>query len=301
MEHIKKIDVVKNFFLTLQQKIQHEIILQEGCDLFLRDCWQDANLGSGISCIISDGKVLEKGGINFSHIQGKHLPKSSSDIRKDLETLPFEVMGISVVMHPKNPFAPTSHLNLRFFIVAAPQPIWWFGGGFDLTPYYGFEEDCIYWHQMAKKACDQLDKASYPIFKKACDDYFFIKHRNEPRGIGGIFFDDLNQYDFEQCFKFIQSVGENYLQAYKTILQRRKNTIYEAEQRQFQLYRRGRYVEFNLLYDRGTLFGLQSNGRIESIFMSLPPLTTWKYNYHPEPGTAEEKLYSEFLQVKEWV
>lgn len=312
----EKIDQVEKFLLSLQNEIQKEIDLLEGKNLFAKEKWELGNQtpqqmrgdmskgninGKGISCSITDGNIIEKGGVNFSHIYGKHLPASASEKRSFLPEAPFEVLGISVVMHPQNPFIPTSHLNLRFFVIKSEQPIWWFGGGFDLTPYYGFEEDCKLWHEMAKKTCDNFSPDLYLKLKKECDEYFFLKHRNEPRGIGGIFFDDLNDWGFEKCFEFIKSVGKTYLTAYKTIIQRRNNISFTSAQREFQLLRRGRYVEFNLLYDRGTLFGLQSKGRIESILMSLPPLVSWKQEYKPKPNSPEAKLYSDFLVVKEWV
>jgi coproporphyrinogen III oxidase len=241
--------------------------------------------------------------VNFSHVYGNELPASATAIRPELAGASFHAMGVSVVIHPNNPYVPTSHFNVRVFLGQkhGQAPIWWFGGGFDLTPYYGFVEDCVHWHNMAKQACEPFGHDLYPKFKNWCDDYFYLKHRQEARGIGGLFFDDFNSLGFDECFKFIQSVGNHYTAAYQTIVAKRKSMAYGERERQFQLYRRGRYVEFNLLYDRGTLFGLQSGGRTESILMSLPPTVNWRYNWQPEPGSAEEKLYSEFLPRRDWV
>jgi coproporphyrinogen III oxidase len=241
--------------------------------------------------------------VNFSHVFGSTLPPSATAARPELAGRSFQAMGVSLVIHPNNPLVPTSHANVRFFIAEHPTeaPVWWFGGGFDLTPYYGFEEDCVAWHQTAKAACDPFGADVYPKYKRWCDDYFFLKHRNEPRGIGGLFFDDLNEWGFEQTFAFMRSVGDSYIQAYRPIVQKRKDLAFNEAQRDFQLYRRGRYVEFNLVYDRGTLFGLQSGGRTESILMSLPPLVKWRYDWHPAPGSDEARLYSEFLKPRDWL
>jgi coproporphyrinogen III oxidase len=250
-----------------------------------------------------NGDVIEKAGVNFSHVYGQELPQAATLKRPELAKTPFRAMGVSVVVHPINPYVPTSHMNVRFIQLekTGQDPIWWFGGGFDLTPYYGFTEDCIHWHQMAKAACDPFGHEVYPTYKKWCDDYFYLKHRNEPRGIGGLFFDDLNKWGQERSFDFIRSVGEHFILGYQPIMAKRKQLAYGQRERDFQVYRRGRYVEFNLLYDRGTFFGLQSGGRTESILMSLPPYVSWQYNYQPEAGTPEAKLYNEFLIPKEWI
>jgi coproporphyrinogen III oxidase len=247
--------------------------------------------------------VFEKGGVNFSRVHGAGMPASATAHRPELAGRSFQALGVSLVMHPLNPYAPTSHANVRFFLAekAGVDPVWWFGGGYDLTPYYGFEEDCMHWHRTARDACTPFGEEVYARFKKWCDEYFFLKHRNEPRGIGGLFFDDLNAWGFERCFEFVRAIGDSYISAYLPILRRRKNTPCGEREREFQLYRRGRYVEFNLVYDRGTLFGLQSGGRTESILMSLPPRVAWRYNWEPEPGTPEARLYSDFLVTKDWV
>lgn len=298
-----KISQVKTYLYELQKSICHEFIAIDGKANFISDQWEDVNLGYGTTCVISNGHVFEKGGVNFSHVMGKNLPASATEKRPELSGCQFEVLGVSVVIHPINPYVPTSHANFRFFIATKEnaEPIWWFGGGFDLTPYYGFVVDCVYWHTMAKQACDKFGIDVYPRYKKWCDDYFYIKHRHEPRGIGGLFFDDLNMWDFETCFNFLKAVGNQYTKAYCPIISRRKSTPYTKRQRNFQLYRRGRYAEFNLVYDRGTAFGLQTEGRVESILMSLPPKATWVYDWQPEPGSEEEKLYTEFLINKNWV
>jgi len=268
-----------------------------------REARNSCKSGGGRTRLIENGGVFEKGGVNFSHVKGSQLPKSATDARLELIGCSFEAMGVSLVMHPENPFVPTTHLNVRCFVAkkADGEMVWWFGGGYDLTPYYGFEEDCCHWHQTAKAACDPFGETVYPRFKKWCDDYFFLKHRGEPRGIGGLFFDDINEWDFETCFAFLKSIGDSFLKAYVPIVEKRKAMAYTAQQRQFQLYRRGRYVEFNLVYDRGTLFGLQSGGRTESILMSLPPRVEWRYNWRPDPGTKEFELYEKYLVPRDWV
>ena len=270
---------------------------------FLEDVWQHANGGGGRTRVIEGGDVLEKGGVNFSHVRGEQLPGSATASRPEIAGKPFEAMGVSLVIHPRNPNAPTSHMNVRFFVadVDSDNPVWWFGGGFDLTPYYGFEEDCIHWHQVAKNACEKLGTGAYEKYKAWCDDYFFLKHRNEARGIGGIFFDDLNAPDFSTAFGFLKSVGNSYLLAYLPILKKRINMDFDSNMTAFQKYRRGRYVEFNLVYDRGTLFGLQSGGRTESILMSLPPVVEWRYNWQAEEGSREAMLTSKFLTPKDWI
>ena len=253
--------------------------------------------------MLAEGAVFEQAGVNFSHVFGTDLPASATAHRPELAGRSFQALGVSLVIHPRNPYAPTSHANVRFFMAEKPgaEPVWWFGGGFDLTPYYGFEEDCVHWHKTAKAACDPFGADYYPRFKKWCDEYFLLKHRNEPRGIGGLFFDDLNEKSFNHCFGFLKSVGDHYVPAYLPIVQKRKATPFGERERDFQLYRRGRYVEFNLVYDRGTLFGLQSGGRTESILMSLPPLVKWRYDWKPAPGTPEAKLYEIFLKPRDWV
>ena len=259
--------------------------------------------GNGRTRVLTGGAVLEQAGVNFSHVHGGGLPASATAHRPELAGRSFEALGVSVVTHPRNPYVPTSHCNVRYLRAEAPgkEPVWWFGGGFDLTPYYGFEEDCRHWHRTAKAACDPFGNDYYMRFKKWCDEYFFIKHRQEPRGIGGLFFDDLNEKDFEHCFNFVRSVGDHYLSAYLPLVEKRKDTPYGERERDFQLYRRGRYVEFNLVYDRGTLFGLQSGGRTESILMSLPPQVVWRYDWRPETGTPESELYEAFLKPRDWV
>lgn len=298
------LNAVKTYLLALQDDICRQLQAEEtGGQTFLEDSWTREAGGGGRSRVLEGGAVFEKAGVNFSHVHGDGMPKSATAHRPELEGRSFQAMGVSLVIHPRNPLVPTSHANVRFFIAEKPgaDPVWWFGGGFDLTPYYGFEEDCIHWHQTAKNACDPFGADVYPRYKKWCDEYFYLKHRDETRGVGGLFFDDLNQWDYDTCFAFMRSVGNAYIQAYRPILQQRKNLPYTEQQREFQLYRRGRYVEFNLVYDRGTLFGLQTGGRTESILMSLPALVSWKYNWHPEPGSAEAKLYTDFLGARDWL
>ena len=297
------IEQVKKYLIDLQQTICSEIELLDGGSVFEQDHWsRDDQRGNGISCIISNGNVFEKGGVNFSIIRGDKMPKSASAHRPELEGRQYTALGVSLVLHPDNPYIPTAHANVRFFVAEeqGKDPIWWFGGGFDLTPYYGFDEDALHWHETAKKACIPFGEDVYPKYKKWCDDYFYLIHRNEQRGIGGLFFDDLNG-DFEKCFDFMKSVGSHFTEAYIPIAKKRMNTTFSEKEKDFQLYRRGRYVEFNLIYDRGTLFGLQSGGRTESILMSLPPKTQWSYQYKIEPGSEEEKLTSYFLKPRDWV
>ena len=249
------------------------------------------------------GPVIEKGGVNFSHVFGDQMPASATQNRPELAGRSFEAMGVSLVIHPNNPYVPTSHANVRFFIAEkeGAEPVWWFGGGYDLTPYYGNDEDCAHWHSTARQACDRFSEELYPRFKRWCDEYFYLKHRDEPRGIGGLFFDDFNELGFEQSFAFMRSVGDSFINAYLPIVQRRRDRSYGERERSFQLYRRGRYVEFNLVHDRGTLFGLQTGGRTESILMSLPPLVRWEYNWQPETGSAEAELYEKYLLRRDWV
>ena len=297
------IEQVKKYLIDLQQTICSEIELLDGGTVFEQDHWsRDDQRGNGISCIISNGNVFEKGGVNFSIIRGDKMPKSASALRPELEGRQYTALGVSLVLHPDNPFIPTAHANVRFFVAEeqGKDPIWWFGGGFDLTPYYGFDEDAVHWHETAKKACIPFGEDVYSKYKKWCDDYFYLIHRNEQRGIGGLFFDDLNG-DFEECFDYMKSVGSHFTEAYIPIAKKRMNTTFSEKEKDFQLYRRGRYVEFNLIYDRGTLFGLQSGGRTESILMSLPPKTQWSYQYIIKPGSEEEKLTSYFLKPRDWV
>lgn len=293
---------VKQFLLDLQERICQQLSAIDGHS-FQEDNWQRQEGGGGRSRVLRNGSVFEQAGVNFSHIQGSSMPASATAHRPELAGRRFEAMGVSLVIHPNNPHVPTSHANVRFFIAEKPgtDPIWWFGGGFDLTPFYGVIEDAIHWHQTARNLCLPFGEDVYPRYKKWCDDYFFIKHRNEQRGIGGLFFDDLNQPDFSTSFRFIQAVGNGFLEAYLPIVERRKATPFSEQERNFQLYRRGRYVEFNLVWDRGTLFGLQTGGRTESILMSMPPLVRWEYDWQPEEGSPEAALYRDFLPVKEWV
>ena len=298
------IEQVKKYLLELQEEICSEIELLDGGSSFEKDQWSRTDKrGSGITRIISDGNIFEKGGVNFSLIQGDKMPKSATAMRPELEGRKYTALGISLVLHPENPFVPTAHTNVRFFMAeeAGKESIWWFGGGFDLTPYYGFDEDAIHWHETAKKACLPFGEKVYSKYKKCCDDYFYIEHRDEQRGIGGLFFDDLNEGGFDKCFEFMKSVGDHFTEAYLPIVIKRKDTTYGERERNFQLYRRGRYVEFNLIYDRGTLFGLQSGGRTESILMSMPPEVKWSYQFQVEKDSEEEKLYNYYLKPKEWI
>lgn len=297
------IDTVKNYLLSLQDAICHALEIEDAKEKFVEETWDRPLGGGGRTRVIANGAIIEKGGVNFSHVYGQGLPPSASAHRPDLAGCHFQALGVSLVIHPKSPHIPTSHANVRLFVAEkeGSKPVWWFGGGFDLTPYYAVEEDCIYWHQVAYEACKPFGDYVYPRFKKWCDEYFYLKHRMEPRGIGGLFFDDLNEWDFETCFSFIQAIGNAYIKAYIPIIQRRKNTSYTEEQREFQAFRRGRYVEFNLVYDRGTLFGLQSGGRTESILMSLPPEVRWAYDWHPKADSLEAKLTTYFLTNRNWL
>jgi len=294
---------VRSYLERLQHSITGTLQDIDGKAVFEVDEWQREAGGGGRSMVLRDGAVFEQGGVNFSEVFGDNLPASATAHRPDLAGRRFQAMGVSLVMHPDNPYIPTSHANLRFFVAEKPgeDPIWWFGGGFDLTPYYGFDEDCVHWHRIAKQACDPFGADRYKDYKKWCDEYFYLKHRGEARGIGGLFFDDLNQPDFEQAFAFVRSVGDHYLPAYTPIVERHKDDSYGETEKKFQWYRRGRYVEFNLVYDRGTLFGLQSGGRTESILMSLPPVVNWRYNYSPPPGSAEAKLTDYYLRARDWL
>jgi coproporphyrinogen III oxidase len=299
---LKNSQSVRNYFLELQNRITEKLQEEETVS-FIEDQWNRDEGGGGQSRILENGEIFEKAGINFSDVQGKHLPASATDKRPNLENASFRAMGISLVFHPRNPFVPTCHMNLRHFSVLkdGEEITWWFGGGYDLTPYYGFEEDAIHWHRTAHDACEPFGKNIYPNFKEACDRYFYLPHRKEPRGIGGVFFDDYNEVDFEHSFALTQSIGDSFLPAYIPIVEKRKHTPYSDTHRNFQCYRRGRYVEFNLIYDRGTLFGLQSNGRTESILMSLPPEVNWTYNYQPDSNSEEALLYQNFLIEKDWL
>ncbi|WP_342631521.1 oxygen-dependent coproporphyrinogen oxidase [Marinobacter alkaliphilus] len=294
---------VKDYLIGLQERICQRLEAVDGGAAFIRDSWQRPEGGGGISRVISGGKVIEKGGVNFSHVMGDTMPASATAHRPQLAGAPWQAMGVSLVIHPENPHVPTSHANVRFFIATPKdaEPVYWFGGGYDLTPYYGNQEDCVHWHQTARNACAPFGDDVYPRFKQWCDDYFYLKHRQEPRGVGGLFFDDLNTGDFARDFAFMQAVGDSYIEAYEPIVRRRMAQPWGEREREFQLYRRGRYVEFNLVYDRGTLFGLQSGGRTESILMSLPPLVRWDYDRQPEPGSEEARLTDYFLTGRNWL
>jgi len=296
---------VKDYCLDLQARIVERVSALDGKP-FLRDEWQRPEGGGGISRLIEQGNVLERGGVGFSHVMGASLPPSASAHRPEIAGRPWEAMGVSLVFHPRNPYAPTVHLNVRFFIARSQdgdeaKHAWWFGGGMDLTPYYGFEEDCVHFHRANRDALGKFGPQFHPRFKKWCDEYFYLKHRREPRGIGGTFFDDFSELGFEQSFALMRSVGDAFIPAYLPILERRHGTPYGERERDFQAYRRGRYVEFNLVWDRGTLFGLQSGGRTESILMSLPPVVTWRYDWRPEEGTPEARLYTDFLTARDWL
>ncbi len=302
------IDAVKQYLLSLQDSICEQLAEEDGKANFILDQWQRSESGKGMkgggrTRLLTNGAVIEQGGVNFSHVFGDNMPASATAHRPELTGYSFQAMGVSLVIHPHNPYIPTSHANVRFFIAEkeGADPVWWFGGGYDLTPYYGNDEDCIHWHTTAKKACDPFGESRYSEHKKWCDEYFYLKHRDEPRGVGGLFFDDFNQEDFETSFAYLQSVGNSYIDAYRPIMAKHKNKKYSKRQRDFQLYRRGRYVEFNLVYDRGTLFGLQSGGRTESILMSMPPLVKWRYNWQPKKGSEEAKLYTDYLRPRNWV
>ncbi|MFT4874314.1 oxygen-dependent coproporphyrinogen oxidase, partial [Congregibacter sp.] len=297
------IDQLKHYLLGLQDNICESLAQVDGGAEFTIEEWDRPEGGGGRSRVLAEGAALEKAGVNFSHVMGDALPESATAARPELAGRSFQALGVSLVIHPRNPYAPTSHANVRLFIAEKPgeEPVWWFGGGYDLTPYYGFEEDCVHWHRTAADACAPFGDDVYPRYKKWCDDYFYLKHRHEPRGIGGLFYDDLNTWDFETCFAFMRAIGDSFLDAYQPILQRRKDTPYDDHERQFQLYRRGRYVEFNLVFDRGTLFGLQSNGRTEAILMSLPPLVRWEYSFKPDANTEEARLTDYFLTARDWL
>lgn len=295
---------VRQYLLDLQVDLCQQLSEEDGKNSFILDHWKAASGSEGYTRILTDGAVIEKGGVNFSHVVGGALPSAATLRYPELAGCPFQAMGVSSVLHPENPYVPTAHFNVRFFCIDPPigknRPVWWFGGGFDLTPYYPFKEDCVYWHQVAKKACQAFGSDVYRRFKEQADTYFYIKHRQEMRGVGGIFFDDLNEWSFESCFAFMRSVGDHFIQAYRPIIAKRKQHAFGETERNFQLYRRGRYVEFNLVYDRGTLFGLQFGGRTESILMSLPPVVSWHYNCQSELKNTEADLLA-FLQPRDWV
>ena len=295
------IDAVRDYFAVLQQAIVARLTQADGRP-FRRDEWARPEGGGGITQLLEDGAVFERAGVNFSRVFGSQLPPSASAGRPELAGRSFQALGVSLVLHPRNPHVPTVHMNVRCFLAEqdGAAPVWWFGGGTDLTPYYGYAEDARHFHRACRDALAPFGAGRYPRYKKWCDDYFYLKHRGEPRGVGGVFYDDLSEPDFDTCFALTRSVGDGFLAAYLPLLERRKDLPYGERERAFQAYRRGRYVEFNLVYDRGTLFGLQSGGRTESILMSLPPRVEWRYDWKPEPGSPEEKLYTEFLVPKNW-
>jgi coproporphyrinogen III oxidase len=297
------ISQVKSYLLDLQQSICSRFEDIDGQMTFCTEKWERVGGGGGITRALQGGSVFEKAGVNFSHVNGEGLPLAALHHRPDLKGATFDALGVSLVIHPRNPYVPTSHANVRFFNAKTDSgsEYWWFGGGFDLTPYYGFHEDCVHWHQTAKSACDPFGSTVYEKYKAWCDEYFYLKHREEARGIGGLFFDDLHEQSFEHSFGLMRSIGDHYLKAYVPIVLKRKDHVFGEQEKQFQRLRRGRYVEFNLIYDRGTLFGLQSNGRTESILMSLPPEVNWQYNWSPEPGSIEHRLYTDFLPAKNWL
>jgi len=297
------IQQVEEHFRRLQDTVCDALESEDGEGVFVEHSWTREEGGGGCSRVLSNGAVFERAGVNFSHVAGATLPASATAARPELSGCAFRALGVSIVIHPLNPYVPTSHFNVRYFTASksASDPHWWFGGGFDLTPYYGFEEDAVHWHRQARAACQPFGDDVYPRFKAWCDEYFYLRHRGEPRGIGGLFFDDLNQWGYERCFEFARQVSKHYLPAFLPILARRKDMPWGERERQFQLYRRGRYVEFNLVYDRGTLFGLQSGGRVESILVSMPPLVAWTYDWRPEPGSPEAQLYESFLKSRDWI
>ena len=298
------IEQVEKYLLNLQNDICEEFGGLDTKSSFDKDVWErEDGRGSGITRVITNGSLFEKGGVNFSIISGDKMPKSATELRPELAGRKYTALGISLVLHPENPFIPTTHANVRFFIAEneEEEPLWWFGGGFDLTPYYGFEEDAIHWHKIASKACEPFGEKVYEKYKKWCDNYFYLSHRDEQRGIGGLFFDDLNEGGFDSCFEFMKSIGNHFVEAYKPIVLKRQETPYTEKQKDFQLYRRGRYVEFNLVQDRGTLFGLQSGGRTESILMSLPPKVKWIYQFNISPNSEEEKLTNYYLKPRDWI
>ncbi|RZQ55873.1 oxygen-dependent coproporphyrinogen oxidase [Pseudidiomarina tainanensis] len=301
--HDSMLEQVNHYLKSLQDKICDALEQADGKSTFKEEAWQRPGGGGGRSRVLRDGAVLEQGGVGYSHVFGEQMPASATAHRPELAGRNFNACGVSLVMHPRNPYVPTSHANVRFFIAEkeGAEPVWWFGGGFDLTPFYPFDDDIKHWHQVAYDALQPFGDELYPKFKKWCDDYFWLKHRDETRGVGGLFFDDLNQRGFDESFAIMRAVGDAYLEAYLPIIARRKDTPYGEREREFQLYRRGRYVEFNLVWDRGTLFGLQTGGRTESILMSMPPLARWEYGYQPESGSPEAKLYTDYLRPRDWL
>ncbi|WP_163647772.1 oxygen-dependent coproporphyrinogen oxidase [Modicisalibacter sp. 'Wilcox'] len=297
------LDDVKHYLLDLQDRLCRQLAEADGGATFREDAWERPEGGGGRSRVIEGGGVFEKGGVNFSHVHGDTLPPSATAARPELAGRGFHAVGVSWVLHPTNPHIPTSHGNVRFFIAekAGEAPVWWFGGGYDLTPFYPVHADVLHWHRVARDACAPFGDDVYARYKRWCDDYFYLKHRDETRGVGGLFFDDLNEGGFERCFAFQQAVGDSFLDAYLPIVERRRDTPWSEREQAFQRYRRGRYVEFNLVWDRGTLFGLQSGGRTESILMSMPPVAEWHYGWTPEPGSAEETLYRDYLRPRDWL
>ncbi|MFQ3192519.1 MAG: coproporphyrinogen III oxidase [Paraglaciecola sp.] len=302
-DSVPDIEKVKQYLLKLQDNICQTLELVDSKGSFAEDNWKRELGGGGRTRVLTSGKLIEQGGVNFSHVFGEKLPASATAARPELVGRSFQAVGVSLVIHPHNPFVPTTHANVRFFIAEklGEKPVWWFGGGFDLTPFYPFYEDVVHWHKVANNLCQPFGENVYPEYKKWCDDYFYLKHRDETRGVGGLFFDDLNKLGFEKSFKFMQAVGNGFLDAYVPIVEKRKDISFGQKERDFQLYRRGRYVEFNLVHDRGTLFGLQTGGRTESILMSMPPLVRWEYCYEPEPESREADLYANYLHPREWI
>ena len=298
---MSNIEDVKAHLANFQNRICAELETLDGKATFAQDTWERPGGGGGESRVLSNGGVFEQAGVGFSHVFGKQMPPSATKNRPELAGKAFQAVGVSLVLHPHNPYVPTTHANFRFFTAGERKPVWWFGGGFDLTPYYPFHDDIVHWHRNAKSVCDPFGEDLYPRYKQWCDEYFYLKHRDETRGVGGLFFDDVNELGFDKSFEFVRAAGDGFLKGYKPIVERRVAHRYGERQRDFQLYRRGRYVEFNLLYDRGTLFGLQSGGRTESILMSLPPQVRWAYNWTPEPGSPEEKLYTDCLRPRDWL
>lgn len=298
---MSNIDEVKEYLQSLQNRICSELETLDGGATFAIDNWERPSGGGGRSRVLSGGQLFEQAGVGFSHVFGTEMPPSATKARPELAGKAFQAVGVSLVLHPENPFVPTTHANFRFFTAGDENPVWWFGGGYDLTPYYPFRDDVVHWHSVAKAACDPFGESLYAKYKAWCDEYFFLKHRNETRGVGGLFFDDVNHTSFEQSFDFLRAAGDSFLPAYRPIVEKRMAHSYDDSHRHFQLYRRGRYVEFNLLYDRGTTFGLQSGGRTESILMSLPPQVRWEYNWQPTPGSAEDDLYQNYLQAQDWL
>ncbi|MFV0278490.1 MAG: oxygen-dependent coproporphyrinogen oxidase [Parahaliea sp.] len=299
----EQVEWAKTYFIALQERICKALATEDGKATFAVDEWHRQSGGGGVSRVLAEGAVFEKAGVNFSHVHGEVLPPSATASRPELIGRSYQALGVSLVVHPRNPYVPTSHANVRLFVAEKPgsAPVWWFGGGYDLTPFYGNRRDCQHWHQVASEICKPFGEDIYEQFSRWCDEYFYLRHRGEQRGVGGLFFDDLNRWDFDTCFAFVRAVGDSYVDAYLPIVQRRRDTPWGERERQFQLYRRGRYVEFNLVFDRGTLFGLQSGGRTEAILMSMPPLVRWEYDYQPEPDTPEAELTEFYLQQRNWL